>query len=384
MRDIAAAADLSPANLYNYFKGKHELLFFCQDNSLDRMLAALRSARSAKVSAAEKLRMVIESHLRCVLDEVEGSAAHLLTSQLPSRFQRPLVAETRSLRGRRSPIDPCRGSIGGIHPVRRRPCHARDSRRFELERALVQSRRRSDGRANRRRVRTFSDSRIDGEATGFSETNVPIRNVPHAVSNRIPRAIQSKRQPINYFWRSSNVSLVPVSSIFPAESRKSARITISLNGEKTDVSFAPYKTLLEVLREDLALHWHKARLRIGRVRRLRRAGERQAGAVVPDAGARMRRRGRDDRRRTGMRRPVASLARCVCRSRRRAMWLLHAGNSADGESAAGKQSRIQRAIEIREALSGILCRCTGYLQIFEAVESAVLKIAAAKKTESLA
>jgi len=93
MRDIAAAADISPANLYNYFKGKHDLLFFCQDNSLDRMLAALRTARSAKASAAEKLRLVIESHLRCVLDEVEGSAAHLLTSQLPAHLQRPLVAK---------------------------------------------------------------------------------------------------------------------------------------------------------------------------------------------------------------------------------------------------------------------------------------------------
>lgn len=93
MRDIAAAADLSPANLYNYFKGKDELLFFCQDNSLDRMLLALGSARSAKVSAPERLRMVIESHLRCVLDEVEGSAAHLLTTQLPAHLQRPLVAK---------------------------------------------------------------------------------------------------------------------------------------------------------------------------------------------------------------------------------------------------------------------------------------------------
>src|SRR5437762_14330683 len=37
MRDIAAAAALSPANLYNYFRGKHDILFFCQDNSLDRM-----------------------------------------------------------------------------------------------------------------------------------------------------------------------------------------------------------------------------------------------------------------------------------------------------------------------------------------------------------
>jgi AcrR family transcriptional regulator len=93
MRDIAAAADLSPANLYNYFKGKHELLFFCQDNSLDRMLSALRTARSAKAGAAEKMCLVIESHLRCVLDEVEGSAAHLLTSNLPARLQRPLIAK---------------------------------------------------------------------------------------------------------------------------------------------------------------------------------------------------------------------------------------------------------------------------------------------------
>jgi len=32
--------------------------------------------------------------------------------------------------------------------------------------------------------------------------------------------------------------------------------------------------------------------------------------------------------------------------------------------------------EIREALSGVLCRCTGYLQIFEAVEEAGRKLAA--------
>ncbi|PYT96099.1 MAG: (2Fe-2S)-binding protein, partial [Acidobacteria bacterium] len=29
--------------------------------------------------------------------------------------------------------------------------------------------------------------------------------------------------------------------------------------------------------------------------------------------------------------------------------------------------------EIRKALSGNLCRCTGYLQIFEAVEAAMVK-----------
>lgn len=93
MRDIAAAADLSPANLYNYFQGKHEILFFCQDVSLDRMIAAMEKARRSRASAAQRLRLVIISHLRCVLDEVEGSAAHLLTSALPPRLQRCLVVK---------------------------------------------------------------------------------------------------------------------------------------------------------------------------------------------------------------------------------------------------------------------------------------------------
>jgi len=93
MRDIAAAAALSPANLYNYFRGKHEILFFCQDNSLDRMMAALDKARRMRTSAATKLRMVIVAHLRCVLDEVEGSAAHLLRTALPPRQQRHLVTK---------------------------------------------------------------------------------------------------------------------------------------------------------------------------------------------------------------------------------------------------------------------------------------------------
>ena len=93
MRAIAEAAELSPANLYNYFQGKHEILFFCQDSSLDRMAAALEKARRANRTAAARLRLVVVSHLRCLLDEVEGSAAHLLTSALPPRQQRYLVAK---------------------------------------------------------------------------------------------------------------------------------------------------------------------------------------------------------------------------------------------------------------------------------------------------
>jgi len=91
MRDIAAAADLSPANLYNYFRGKNEILFFCQDVSLDRLLAALEQARRLRCSAAARVHLVIVSHVRCVLDEIEGAAAHLLTNALPAPMQRTLV-----------------------------------------------------------------------------------------------------------------------------------------------------------------------------------------------------------------------------------------------------------------------------------------------------
>jgi AcrR family transcriptional regulator len=91
MRNIAAAADLSPANLYNYITGKHEILFYCQDYSLDRMLAGLDEVRHKRISSAAKLRRVIVSHLEYVLGEVEGSTAHLLTDALPQRLQNALL-----------------------------------------------------------------------------------------------------------------------------------------------------------------------------------------------------------------------------------------------------------------------------------------------------
>src|SRR5262245_31003536 len=80
MRDIAAGADLSVANLYLHFSGKDEILFFCQDRSLDLMLAAVAEAkRLPDGGAAGRLRHVLRAHADAVLDEVEGAVAHVAT-----------------------------------------------------------------------------------------------------------------------------------------------------------------------------------------------------------------------------------------------------------------------------------------------------------------
>jgi AcrR family transcriptional regulator len=91
MRDIAAAADLSAANLYHYFNGKTDLLFYCQDRALDRMLAAVAAARRQTVSAAERLRLVFVAHLQTLLDEIEGATAHLQIDSLPPAMRDAIV-----------------------------------------------------------------------------------------------------------------------------------------------------------------------------------------------------------------------------------------------------------------------------------------------------
>jgi AcrR family transcriptional regulator len=93
MRDIASAADLSLGNLYHYFRGKNELLFFCQDRSADRLLAALTVARRDRRPLPDRLRGMAIAHVLCLVDEVEGSAAHLEVNALPARLRTRIVAK---------------------------------------------------------------------------------------------------------------------------------------------------------------------------------------------------------------------------------------------------------------------------------------------------
>lgn len=93
MREIAAEADLSPGNLYHYFAGKVEILYFCQDRALDRMQAALHSARASGAPYLEQMNAVIRAHLKCMLDELEGSTAHLQVEALPDDLRSRIIAK---------------------------------------------------------------------------------------------------------------------------------------------------------------------------------------------------------------------------------------------------------------------------------------------------
>lgn len=93
MREIADGLGMTTGVLYYHFRDKDELLYFCQDYSLDRMLSEGAAVRKLKLSPGVRLRRLIEAQLTCMLDELQGSAAHVEFAGLPTRLLKKVVAK---------------------------------------------------------------------------------------------------------------------------------------------------------------------------------------------------------------------------------------------------------------------------------------------------
>jgi AcrR family transcriptional regulator len=91
MRDIAAAADMTVGNLYYYFENKQDLLAFCQEDTVRRLLDIAAHVDALNLDAARSLWLLIVGHTRCLNEGVPGSLAHLEVGELEPAARRRIV-----------------------------------------------------------------------------------------------------------------------------------------------------------------------------------------------------------------------------------------------------------------------------------------------------
>ncbi len=159
--------------------------------------------------------------------------------------------------------------------------------------------------------------------------------------------------------------------------KRNVQMSLTLNGEPVEVSFAPYKTLLEVLREELGLTGTKHGCELG---------ECGACAVLVDGEPvlsclmlALECEGRSVQ-------TVEGLAKGTQLHPLQAAFADHGGSQC-GYCTPGMLMTAKALLDhepepsrerIKEAISGNICRCTGYNQIVEAIEVAAGEMRKAK------
>lgn len=156
-------------------------------------------------------------------------------------------------------------------------------------------------------------------------------------------------------------------------SKEKTHIQLNLNGEKTEVAFAPHKTLLEVLREDLALTGTKHGCELGECGTCTVLVDGQAILSCLMLGVEAA--GRDIKTIEGMSvgNELHPLQDTFADTGAAQCGYCSPGFLLVAEELLQKNPNPTRE-EIKEALSGNLCRCTGYIKIYEAVELAAARM----------
>lgn len=157
------------------------------------------------------------------------------------------------------------------------------------------------------------------------------------------------------------------------QDKQKAHIRFVLNGESTEVAFAPHKTLLEVLREDLGLMGTKHGCELGEcgtctvlvngrsilsclMLGLDAEGQQVKSIEGMATGAQLH----------PLQETFADTGAAQC-------GYCSPGFLLVAEELLKKNPKPDRET-IKEALSGNLCRCTGYIKIYEAVELAAARM----------
>lgn len=95
MRDVAAELGMTAGNLYYYFAGKEEILAFCQQATLDDLLARAAEIVALDLPAAERIRRLVAAHVTCLNETYPGSLAHLEIEALAPDHRAPLAAKRK-------------------------------------------------------------------------------------------------------------------------------------------------------------------------------------------------------------------------------------------------------------------------------------------------
>jgi aerobic-type carbon monoxide dehydrogenase small subunit (CoxS/CutS family) len=154
---------------------------------------------------------------------------------------------------------------------------------------------------------------------------------------------------------------------------RAVRAELRVNGEAHDVVFPPYKTLLELLREELGLTGTKHGCELGECGAcaVLLDGEPQLSCLVLAVECEGRRVDTVEGLARGaelhpLQAAFADLGAAQC------------GYCTPGILMTAKalleREKTPSRERIREAISGNLCRCTGYQQIYEAIEEAARRM----------